>query len=222
MNELSEKEQLDELRVWWQENRFLVIGGIALGIAIIAGFRLWTSSQSEQSLAASTRYEALIAEVADNKLEPARVIADELFSDYSATIYADQARLAMARLYMDSGRDADAAEVLRPLAVGSGDEPMQLVARLRLARILLYQDKPQEVLELLDASTDSAFAARYNEVIGDAHFALGNFDEAAAAYTAVLADVRGQQTIDAAFVQMKLSDLPESGADVASVVEEQE
>ncbi len=222
MNDLSEKEQLDELRVWWQENRFLVIGGIALGIAIIAGFRMWTSNQFDKSLAASTHYEALTAEVAGNKIEPARAIADELFNNYSATVYADQARLAMARLYMDSGRDADAAEVLRPLAVGSGDEPMHLVARLRLARILLYQDKPQEVLNMLDAPSDSAFAARYNEVIGDAHFALGHFDDAADAYTAALADVRGQQTIDAALVQMKLSDLPDSGADVASMVEEQE
>lgn len=216
MNDLSEKEQLDELRAWWKENRFLIIGGIALGIAIIAGFKLWNAQQLNSSLAASGHYEELLDQVSKQRLEPAREIADKLIQEHSSTIYADQARLAMARLYMDNGRDADAAEILRPLATGSGDKPMQLVARLRLASILLYQDKPQEVLDLLKLPRDSAFAARFNEVIGDAHVALGNIDEAAAAYNAVLADARGAQTVDSGLVQMKLGDLPDTSELAAS------
>ncbi|MEQ8206455.1 MAG: tetratricopeptide repeat protein [Woeseia sp.] len=208
MNDLTEKEQLDELRAWWAENRWMVIGGVALGIAIIAGIRMRGSHEAELALKASSQYEALLEEVAAERTDPARTIADTLFDEYQDTVYADQARLAMARLYMDRGRDADAADVLRPLATGRGDEPMQLVARLRLARILLYQEKPAEVLEFLKVPKDSAFAARYNEVIGDAHFALGDFDKAAESYNAVLADDRGQQTVDVALVRMKLGDLP--------------
>jgi len=209
VNDLTEKEQLDELRAWWQENRAWVLGGIAIGLAVIVGVRMWSGAQLTMATEASSRYEALVNEVADDNLDPAREIADELFADYSSTVYADQARLAMARLYMDRGRDGDAADVLRPLATAGGSEPLQKVATLRLARILLYQDKPEEVLELLDASSDSAFAARINEVRGDAHYALGNFDEAAAAYNAVLADADAHQTVDAALVRMKLNDLPQ-------------
>ena len=218
MNDLTEKEQLDELRAWWQENRAMVLGGIALGIAVIAAFRMYTTSQENAALEASAHYESLIEEVADNNLEPAEAIAATLFSDYDDTAYARQARLAMARLYMDRGRDADAAEVLRPLATGGGNSPLELVARLRLARVLLYQDKPQEVLDLLEPPQDSAFVARYNEVIGDAHYALGNLDEAAAAWNAVLADVEGQQTVDVQLVRMKLDDLPEIGDEPAAPV----
>ena len=159
MNDLSEKEQLDELRAWWQENRGMVLGGIVLGIAVIAGFRLYTSQQVNTALEASAEYEALVEEVADGDFEPAAEIAERLFSDYDDTVYASQARLAMARLYMDRGRDADAADVLRPLATAGGDTPLELVARLRLAQILLYQDRPQDVLELLETPEDSAFAA---------------------------------------------------------------
>lgn len=209
VNDLSEKEQLDELKAWWAENRAWVLGGIAIGLAIIIGFRSYTSAQIGASTEASTHYEQLAEEVSADRLEPAEDIAATLFADYSGTVYADQARLAMARLYMDRGRDGDAAEVLRPLAA-RGDEPIELVGRLRLAQILLYQDKPQEALELLDVPEDSAFAARYNDVIGDAHYALGQLDEAAAAWNAVLADTEGQQTVDAAFVRMKLADLPEA------------
>lgn len=210
MNDLSEKEQLDELRAWWQENRAFVIGILVLGVAVLIGVSQYSSSRVDAELEASSRYEALVDAVAEDDLDPASEIADELFDDYGSTVYADQARLAMARLYMDRGRDADAADVLRPLATG-GNEPIELVARLRLARILLYQDKPQEVIDLLQAPEDSAFLARFNEALGDAHVALGNVDAAAAAYEAVLADARGQQTVDVNFVRMKLQDLPVGG-----------
>lgn len=220
MNDLTEKEQMDELRAWWAENRVTVIGGIALGIAIIVGFRMWGNYEREASLQASTYFEALADEVESENTDAARQIADTLFNDYGDTVYADQARLAMARLYMDRSRDADAADVLRPLATGRGDKPMQLVARLRLAQILLYQDKAQEVLQLIDVPGDTAFAARYNELIGDAHFALGEYDKAAEAYAAVLADGPGQQTVDSALVRMKLGDLPEPGEAPAAVAPE--
>lgn len=190
----------------------MVLGGIALGIALIVGFRMYTDQQVNQALEASVRFEQLIEAVSENDLEPARAAASELFNDYDGTVYADQARLAMARLYMDLGRDADAAEVLEPLAESDSEAPLALVARLRLGRILLYQDKPQEVLDLLDVPADTSFVARYQEIIGDAHFALGDMEAANAAWLAALADPRSQQTVDAELIRMKLDDLPETGA----------
>ncbi|MGB5245587.1 MAG: tetratricopeptide repeat protein [Woeseia sp.] len=220
MNDLSEKEQIDELRSWWKENRAWILGGVGIGLAAIIGFRMYQSQQLDDALQASARYEALVNEVADDKLDPAIEISNLIFTENSDTVYASQARLAMARLYMDRGRDADAADVLRPLAEASGDDPLHLVARLRLARVLLYQDKPQEALDLLKKPTDTAFSARFNELIGDAHFALGNMAEAAAAYEAVLADTAAQQTVNVQFVRMKLDDLPDADepetADVSS------
>lgn len=221
MNDLSEKEQLDELRSWWQENRAWVLGGIAIGLVAIFGLRYYQGNQQESALQASARYEALVNEVADDDLEPAIEIANALFAENGDTVYAEQARLAMARLYMDRGRDADAAEVLRPLAQSRGDNPLRLVARLRLARVLLYQDKPQEALDLLEMPGDTAFAARFNEAIGDAHFALGNIAEAAAAYEAVLADTASQQTVNVQFVRMKLADLPDSADASATAATEE-
>jgi len=210
VNDLSEKEQLDELRAWWQENRAWIIGGVAIGLAAIIGFRMYSTQQLNSALEASAHFEALAEEVADNDLAGSETLANTLFTEYDDTVYASQARLAMARLYMDSGRDADAAEVLGPLARSGGDDPLALVARLRLARVLLFQEKPQQALELLDLPSDTAFTARFNELIGDAHFALGNMEEAAAAYEAVLADINGQQTINVDVVRMKLNDLPDT------------
>lgn len=207
MNDRSEQEQLEELKAWWQENRWYIIGGLALGIAVMVGWNVWQDRRAQSGLEASNLYESLVEQITEDNIEPAAELAGELYQRYDATPYAAQARLAMAQLYMDRGRDQDAADALRPLATG-GDEVLNLVARLRLANILLYQDQPQQVIELIGTPGETAFKARFNEVLGDAHRALGNVDEASEAYQAVLADASAAQTVNTRLVRMKLDDLP--------------
>ena len=206
---LSEKEQIEVIRDWWKENGTFVIAGIVLGVGGIFGFNQWRSGQAELQLEASVLFEELAEEVAENRVEPAETLATEIYTDYAGTIYADQARLAMARLYMDQGRDQDAADALRGMLETDANPEMQLVARLRLAKILLYQGRPEEVLALLEGHTDSGFAARYNEALGDAHFELGEYAEAETAYLAAVNDPSAQRTVDSALLQMKINDLPE-------------
>ncbi len=206
---LSEKEQLEEMRAWWKENGAYVLAGLALGIAGIFGFNQWKSSKLTTQLEASALFESLVDEVAENRLDPAEVLAADIYSNYAETVYADEARLAMARLFMDKGRDQDAAAELQSLLTDGSHTEIQRVGRLRLAKILLYQGKSEEVLTLLEGQVVSAFSPRYNEVIGDANFELGNYQEAEAAYQAALADGRALQVIDMTLVQMKINDLPE-------------
>ena len=85
----------------------------------------------------------------------------------------------------------------------------------RLAKVLLYQGKPQEVVDLFDASMAEAFMSRYNEVLGDAYVALEQYDDAADAYAIALSDNPQVPTVDLTLVQMKLNDLPEEGAEPA-------
>lgn len=206
---LSEKEQLDEMRAWWKENGTYVIAGLVIGIGGILGFNQWKSSQLNTQLGASALYESLLDQVADNRLEPSQTIASDIYSQYPETVYADQARLAMARILMNQGRDEDAAAVLQSLVTDGTHEEIQSVGRLRLAKILLFQNKPEDVLTLLDGSDGSAFASRNNEVIGDAYFELGQYQQAEAAYQAAMADPRVSQMLDTALVQMKINDLPD-------------
>lgn len=206
---LSEKEQIEEIRAWWKENGTYVIAGLVIGIGGILGFNQWKSSQLNTQLEASALYESLVDEVADNRLEPARAIAAEINSNYAQTVYADQAQLAMARIFMDQGRDQDAASALQALLSDGSHNEIQLVGRLRLAKILLYQNKPEDVVALLDGQEGSAFAPRYNEVIGDAYFELRRYPQAEAAYQAAMADPQATQILDTALVQMKINDLPD-------------
>jgi predicted negative regulator of RcsB-dependent stress response len=217
---LSEKEQIEQIRAWWSEYGGYVIGGLGLGIAILVGYNYWQGSKLDAQLEGSMLYETLTENVTTGSLEEAEAVADDLTANYANTTYAAQARLAMARLYMDKNRDQDAADVLRELLETAGDAAISNVARARLARVLLYQGKAQEVVDLLEGQESEAFAATYNELLGDAYRELGRIEEAQAAYQAVLLDPMAQATVNQQLVQWKALDLPEASSDGGAIAEE--
>lgn len=203
----SEKEQIEEMKAWWAEYGRYVIAGVVIAVGLLLGFNYHKSSKLEAELQASDLFETLAGHVVDGDVDAAVPVADELASHYANTPYAAQSRLVMARLYMDQNRDQDAADALRDLLGMNGNGALKHVARSRLARILLYQEKPQEVLDLLAEQTNPGFAGLYAESRGDAYAALGDYDAARAAYEEALADQ--SQSVNRGFVQMKLLDLPD-------------
>ena len=208
---ISEKEQIEQLRAWWSEYGGYVIGGLGLGIALLVGWNYWQNSKLEAELAGSAMYESLTNHVVEGQLEEAEIVAADLAATYANTPYAGQAKLAMARLYMDQNRDQDALDTLQELLDSNADEELKGVARARLARILLYQGSAQAVVDLLEGQPSPAFAAIYNDLLGDAYEALGRPEDARTAYQAVMLDPLSQATVDQQLVQWKTLDLPESG-----------
>lgn len=204
----SEKEQIEEMKAWWAEYGRYVVAGVVIAVGLLLGFNYHKSSKLEAELQASDLFETLAGYVVDGDVDAAVPVADELASNYANTAYAAQSRLVLARLYMDRNRDQDAADALRDLLAMSGNGALKHVGRARLARILLYQDKPQEVLDLLAEQTNAGFAGLYAEARGDAHAALGDVESARAAYEEALADP--SQSVNRGLVQMKLLDLPEA------------
>ena len=218
---LSEKEQIEVLRAWWKENRLFIIGGIVLGVAILVGWNQWKAHRLTTRLEASALFEALAEDVNDGRLEDSEATANDLYDNYGSTTYAALARLAMARLYMDKGRDQDAADTLSALLAVGGSDDLKMVARLRLAKLYLYQEKPQEVVDLLSGFEGTAFAARFDELLGDAYAALGQTAEATDAYTRAMDDDIEAPTVNRALIQMKIVDLPDAlPADMAPAPEE--
>ena len=192
-----------------------VIFGVAAGALLLFGYNYYQNSKRQGQLEASALYEQLTTHVVDSNLDEAEVLAGELGTMYADTSYSAQAKLAIARLYMDQNRDQDAADVLNELLAGDNGAALKHVARLRLAKILLYQDKAQEVVDLLENEDNPAFSAAYGEVLGDAYYALGRIEDAQSAYQRVLMDPLSQGTVDQRLVQWKVLDLPEIAAEEA-------
>lgn len=207
---LSEKEQIEQMRAWWAEYGNYVIGGVIAGALVLFGINYYQSSKLNTQLEASALFETLAEHVSDGDLDDAESVAAELETGYANTVYAAQSRLAMARLYMDKNRDQDAADELDELLAMSGADEVKDIARLRLTRIYLYQDKAQEVVDLLEGQDNAAFLGRYSEVLGDAYAALGRVADAEAAYQTALNDEMSSQTVDRALIQWKILDLPKA------------
>ncbi len=205
---LSEKEQIEQIRNWWSVYGGYIIFGVAAGALLLFGVNYYKNNKLAAELEASALYESLTNHVVGGNLEQAEAVADELGTSFANTPYAAQSKLAIARLYMDKNRDQDAADVLIALLDGPASEELKHLGRLRLARILLYQDKPAEVVDLLEGQDAQGFAASYGEALGDAYHALGRIAEAEAAYQAVLLDPLAQGTVDQQLVQWKSLDLP--------------
>ncbi len=192
------------MRAWWSDYGNYVIAGIVLGAGLLFGWNHYNTSKANAEVAASALYDTLADHVAEGRLDQAAATMTELDTGYVDSSYAEQGKLAMARLYMDSNRDEDAANSLREL-VDSGSV-FAPIARLRLAKILQYQEKYDDVLTLLEAEEGKGFTARYAEARGDALASLERFDDARAEYLVALAD--NGQTVDTTFLQLKLLDLP--------------
>ena len=212
----SEKEQIEQIRAWWAQYGGYVIGGIGLGIALLVGYNYWQNSKLEAQLQGSALYETLTGHVVTGNLDQAELVAAEIGADYPGTAYAAQSKLALARLYMDKNRDQDAADTLSEVIDSDADEAVKLVARARLARVLLYQGKAQEVVNLLEGQTSEAFAAIFNDILGDAYKELGRIEDAQAAYQSVLLDPMSQATVDQQLVQWKAGDLPSASEAAAA------
>ncbi len=198
------------MRAWWSDYGWYVIGGVVLGAAILFGINYYQTQKVNAEIAASALYDELTEQVTGGDLDAAETIAASLDSEYGNSSYAAQSKLAIARLYMDKNRDEDAAQALNVLLAMNGYEHLKHVARVRLAKVLLYQGKPEEVLSLLEGQDNAAFAARYAAERGDAYVALERYDEARASYQAALGEA--QPTVDQGLIQLKLMDLPDEGA----------
>lgn len=202
----SEKEQIDEIRQWWKENGNFVVTGLVLGVVVLGGWNYWKHYRLRQAETASAAYEQLIQSVQSGDSASAEDIAGRLTSEFGATPYAAQARLALARLYVATN-DADAAATqLQAVIDESDDRHLERIARLRLARVRLMQEQPDDALAVLGSGDAGQFTALFHEVRGDAHALRGDATAARREYEAALADT-GAALVDRAFVEMKIADL---------------
>lgn len=202
---LSEKEQLEQIREWWRENGWYLIGGLALGVLILFGWNRFNSYEDAQGEAASELFVELRQAIEDDAPGDARSLLAQLRESYPGSPYTDQAGLVVAVIRMDAGQMSGASDELRYVMEETSDPELSLIARLRLARVLAQQEEYDEALATLDVES-GGFSGRYNEVLGDIHVELGDLVSARAAYTAALI-TEESNLVDRNLVQMKLEEL---------------
>ena len=176
-------DQGEVVKKWLQDNGSAIVMGLVLAFGGLFGFKQWQNWQETNRQQASYEYEVMGELLARNQLDEAMTNYQVLKDDHAKSPYASMAALQMARARLELNQP-DLAIGLYEFVVENGyPKAMQVVARERLARVLLDQGQPEDALKLLDGADDiSGFEARFSEVRGDILFSQGRNDEAVAAY----------------------------------------
>jgi predicted negative regulator of RcsB-dependent stress response len=207
---LSEQQQIELIRQWWRENGWYLVGGAVLAGLGYFGWNQYQAYQIRVAEEASGIYERLAQSVEDDDREAADALLAQLVADYGSSGYTDHARLLIARDNLIRDTDRSISE-LEAVVASSGDPGMVNIARLRLARVLAYDEQFDRALGVLNIPDAGEFEARFSEVRGDIHAANGNTEAAISAYTDALFGA-ANGTVDTEYVQLKLNDLIQASA----------
>ncbi len=206
---LTDQQQAARVRGWIREYAPPAIVAVALGLGGYFGYAQWQDHKAGQAAEASELYAEFEAALESSKPDAARELQQRIVADFEGSGYADHARLRMAKEYVDTTQPSLAVEELKSLIATSSDGDLRQLARLRLARVYLYMDLPDEGLEVLQAEAHSpAWEQLTEDMRGDLHRALGQIDEARAAYQAAL---EGTGQVAPGWIRLKLDHLGAAG-----------
>jgi predicted negative regulator of RcsB-dependent stress response len=206
---LTEEEQVEALKKWWQENGTAIIIGIVVGLAAVIGVRYWFSYHETRAVKASDAYYNFNAAISKKDTALTQTLANEMRENFKGTSYAALTAMQMARLDVDANKLAEAEKNLRWAVDNPGHKTLGLIARLRLAEVLNAEGKLDDALALLDQVKDPTFDPRFALVRGDILRKQGKMEKAREAYQLALTDKSlSGKTRD--FVEMKLDDLSAS------------
>jgi predicted negative regulator of RcsB-dependent stress response len=203
---LTEAEQWERFKKWLTDYTPWILGGIALAVAGLLAWNWYWDRQDNIALQASARYQELTEALARNDTTKAKAISAGLEREFPGSPYVDQAHMFDARMAVEANDLAKAGQLLRGVMERTKDEQLALVARVRLGRVLVAQNKPDEALALLDTKLAGAFAARFHEVRGDALFAKGDRAGALKEYEQAR-EGAGNGSVDNESLTLKINDL---------------
>jgi predicted negative regulator of RcsB-dependent stress response len=214
---LSEKEQLEKIHAWWREYGWYLAAGVALGAAILFGMRQLDTYNQVQAESAAAVYQELRLAIIDDADADALGLLAQLREDYPFSPYTDQAGMLIVIMHLQNQSTRLAIEALRYTLESTPDEHLAMIARTRLARLMVSAGRHDEAMEVLEGVEAGSFAARFSEIRGDIYYARGDSDSARTAYNQAL-NSEQSDLVDRGLIQMKLDDLV---ASVAAVVEEE-
>lgn len=179
---MDEHEQGERVRAWLRENGGAIIGGIAIGLALLFGWQWWSQQRVEKQHTAATQFSALQEAAEREDRDAVDALAKAITDDFAGSAYAALARLQLAEQQLAAGELAGAVESLERAVADADDPALADLARVRLARVLISQEQAEPALAVLDKLAPEGFSATAAELRGDALRMLGRRDEAREAY----------------------------------------
>ena len=202
--DLQEQEQIDDLKVVWQQWGRWVAALIACLALAYLGYTGWQLYQAKQVEASAVLYNNLESAAQDQKAFKAAV--SQIETGYPSSPYAGRAALLAAKSAIEHKNLAEARVQLN-WAISHAKEPLIVtLAQLRLSQVLLDEKQYDAALTQLERPHDPAFDALYFDAKGDVFSLKGDKGGAADAYRSALAKLSGDAP-GRDFIQIKLDAL---------------
>lgn len=203
---LTEEERLEALKRWLKENGRSMLFGVGFGAAIVLGWNFWQTRQWQNAEQAGNTFQQLLTAEQNKQADAALKLSERLIEQHGNSAYGWYGRLFAAKFKAEKGDLDGAKQLLKDVLATTSDPNMKLLARLRLAQVMLALKEDEEALQLVDsvgADLVAPYRALYAELKGDILLALGRHDQARSAYEQARSAVGG----NAPLLELKLLDL---------------
>ena len=191
----TEEENTEFLSSLWSSYKYLLLLSVILLGGGIIGWEYWSQNKITKLQDSSDMYESFINALNDSELDQ-KVLAEEIVQKYPNSLYADLVTFHLAKISVDQSNLNKAEEHLRWILDrhdskwDSDFDPIEVTARLRLARVLIANENPEKAIEIIEYSQN--LNSSLYEVKGDAQEQLGQFSQAKLSYLKALESTQSQ------------------------------
>lgn len=203
---VTEQEQIDQLKRWLRIYLLPGLAGLLVGIGIFYLWQFYYNHRNAKLEQASIIYDNMVNNYIQHNLGAASEKAAQLDQYYPHTSYNLFAKFMLAKTAILHHDYPQAIAKFAWIIKNSRQPEMKQLARLRLARVYLEQQNPQQALAILTTIDSPEFNGLINEIKGDAYVSMKQFKQAKSAYQQALADLPNA-TDARPLLQMKFDNL---------------
>ena len=207
---LTDEEQAERLKAWWDKNGTSLLIGLVVAIAVVVGWRYYQTYTTDRANAASEAFRSYLE--ARAQAEPVNDYLETIDNEHEGSTYHVFTLLYRAA---DQVQEQDWEEALALLerAVELADERnLKDSARYRAAKVLYELDRLDRCAARLAEITSPGLRAQVAELSGDVAFAQGDIGTAREAYQAAVDAARSDPRNvlpGAGLMELKLASLVE-------------
>lgn len=180
--DLEEQEQIASIKAWWNRYGNIATWILTLCLFSYAGWTGWKYYQQNQSVQASQLYEELQKAVQAKDDAKVQRAALDLEDKFSRTAYAQMAALSAAKSAF-AGNDIKSAKSQLSWVISNGaNEEYKVIAKIRLAGILLDEKNYEEAMKTLSGDYPAQFESMVADRKGDIFAAQNKIEQAREQY----------------------------------------
>lgn len=190
MNDYTTDEELsNKIKEWWSKNGIAVILSVTLAIGSFGGFTYWSSIKNQKAENLSINYSQLLMAFNESRLDDAESLANAIIEFDKSSNYATLSKLLLAKIKFEGGDTSYAKNLLNQVMIEGQEIDLDIIARERLARILLQENNTEDArLVLLNSNLKPS--DRSLELLGDIYQEQGDLKAASEAYMEALTNYK--------------------------------